>query len=147
MNKASETIVGAHTIAGRPILIQRTTWKNGPGLSYDILDADTHECLTGESFDDYPTDEQIQAVLRQERANRAAVFYPKTDLDTLPCIEVAGVLTYLYLDSEGVLQVSIHLDTTDPGLVRPDATVPLRVMVGDDIVFDDSHQSSAGEGA
>lgn len=64
MNKASEAIVGEHTIAGRPILIQRITWKNSPGLSYDILDANTHECLTDdESFDNYPTDEQIQAVL------------------------------------------------------------------------------------
>lgn len=71
VSTASETIVGEHTIGGRRILIQRSTWKYDPGLSYDILDANTHQYLTvEESFDAYPTAEQIQDVL--DRAHAAA---------------------------------------------------------------------------
>ncbi|WP_147339708.1 hypothetical protein [Actinomadura spongiicola] len=73
-----------------------------------------------------------------ERANRAAAFHPMRDEDTLPCIEVAGIQVYTYLDpTTRTVRVSIHLDTTDAALLRPDETVPLRVMCGDEVLFDD----------
>ncbi|MFD8417233.1 hypothetical protein ACFV2Q_36765 [Streptomyces sp. NPDC059650] len=72
--------------------------------------------------------------------NRAAVFYAADD-DGPSCVEVAGVLVFGYLNAEdGVVQVSVHLDSADPDhLVRPDGTVPLRVVVEDTVVFDDSN--------
>jgi hypothetical protein len=70
--------------------------------------------------------------------NRAAVFHSADD-DGPACIEVAGVLAFLYLDSEdGVVRISVHLDSADPEyVVRPDDTVPLRVVVEDTVVLDD----------
>jgi hypothetical protein len=61
---STEKIVGTHTIHGVTVKIQRITWNNDPGLSYDVLDA-AGEYLTDESFDDYPTEEQITDVLRE----------------------------------------------------------------------------------
>ena len=58
----SERIVDTRVIYGVKVEIQRITWKNDPGLSFDII-ADG-EMLTDESFDDLPTDEQIMDVLR-----------------------------------------------------------------------------------
>ncbi|MEV1179106.1 hypothetical protein, partial [Nonomuraea sp. NPDC049784] len=73
------------------------------------------------------------------QANREAIFHPMTEDDTLPALETAGVLVFAYLDAaEKAVRVSVHLDTTDERLIRADATVPLRVMVGDAVVFDDS---------
>lgn len=72
--------------------------------------------------------------------NRAAVLYSADDQGP-SCIEVTGVLVFGYLDAEdGVVQVSVHLDNADPEhVVRPDGTVPLRVVVEDTVVFDDSN--------
>ncbi|WP_328373010.1 hypothetical protein OG800_49505 (plasmid) [Streptomyces sp. NBC_00445] len=70
--------------------------------------------------------------------NRAAVFHAADD-DGPGCIEEVGILVFLYLDSEdGVVRISVHLDSADPELVvRPDGTVPLRVVVEDTVVLDD----------
>ncbi|MFB7998888.1 hypothetical protein ACFC4G_39440 [Streptomyces sp. NPDC056002] len=70
--------------------------------------------------------------------NRGAVFYAADD-DGPSCIEVAGVLVFGYVDAEdGVVRVSVHLDSADPEhVVRPDGTVPLRVVVEDTVVLDD----------
>lgn len=75
-----------------------------------------------------------------EDLNRAAVFYAADDQGP-SCIELVGVLVFGYLDAEdGVVQVSVHLDSADPDhVVRPDGTVPLRVVVEDTVVFDDSN--------
>ncbi|WP_053673206.1 hypothetical protein [Streptomyces sp. H036] len=72
--------------------------------------------------------------------NRAAVFYAADD-DGPSCVEVAGVLVFGYLNAkDSVVQVSVHLDSADPDhVVRPDGTVPLRVVVEDTVVFDDSN--------
>ncbi len=72
--------------------------------------------------------------------NRGAVFYAADD-DGPSCIEVAGVLVFGYVDAEdGVVRVSVHLDSADPEhVVRPDGTVPLRIVVEDTVVFDDSN--------
>ncbi|MGD1220642.1 hypothetical protein AB9Q10_19680 [Streptomyces krungchingensis] len=75
-----------------------------------------------------------------ESLNRAAVFYAADDQGP-SCIEVTGVLVFGYLNAEdGVVQVSVHLDSANPDhVVRPDGTVPLRVVVEDTVVFDDSN--------
>ncbi|MBN0045760.1 hypothetical protein JS756_16930 [Streptomyces actuosus] len=75
-----------------------------------------------------------------EGLNRAAVFYPADDQGP-SCIEVAGVLVFGYLDAEdGVVRVSVHIDSADPEhVVRPDGTVPLRVVVEDTVILDDSN--------
>ncbi|MFD8947730.1 hypothetical protein ACFV0B_02565 [Streptomyces xanthophaeus] len=75
-----------------------------------------------------------------EGLNRAAVFYAADDQGP-SCIEVAGVLVFGYLDAtDGVVRVSVHLDSADSEhVVRPDGTVPLRVVVEDTVVFDDSN--------
>lgn len=69
--------------------------------------------------------------------NHAARFLPADPEDPtrLPCIEVAGVQVYAYI-RDGVLRVSVHLDTTDEALLRPDNTVATRVIVGDRTVFE-----------
>ncbi|WP_307624385.1 hypothetical protein [Streptomyces sp. V3I7] len=81
------------------------------------------------------------------KANSAAVFHPqeRPDDEGLPCIEVAGVLVFAYLDADSrTLRVSVHLDSTDKELLRPDGSVPLRVEVEDDTVFP---PPQAGQGA
>ncbi|WP_331738811.1 hypothetical protein [Embleya sp. NBC_00896] len=80
----------------------------------------------------FPSAEECEAF------NCGARFHPQTDEDgTLPCAETAGALTFTYLDHRtGTLRVSIHLDSVDPAIVRPDGTVPLRVDVGDTVLLD-----------
>lgn len=72
-------------------------------------------------------------------ANSSAVFHPMDgpEDEGLPCIEIAGVLVFAYLDPErkGV-RVSVHLDTTDEQLVRADSTVPMLVEIETATVFD-----------
>lgn len=70
--------------------------------------------------------------------NSSALFHPMAgpDDEGLPCIEVAGVLVFAYLDADmQAVRVSVHLDTTDEPLIRSDATVPLHVEVGSSTVF------------
>ncbi|MFC9932329.1 hypothetical protein [Streptomyces sp. NPDC127190] len=70
--------------------------------------------------------------------NSAAVFHPMAgpDDEGLPCIEIAGVLVFAYLDADmQAVRVSVHLDTTDELLVQPRQTVPLHVEVEDSTVF------------
>lgn len=65
------------------------------------------------------------------RANLAARFHPADlarDPGSKPCMEVAGVVAFLYLDPKlRKVRYSIHLDSTDERLVRPDGTVPIQV--------------------
>jgi hypothetical protein len=78
-----------------------------------------------------------------EQANRDVVFHPQTDDNDLPCVEVDGVLVFAYLDHDaGAVRVSVHLDTAEDRLVRPDGTVPLRVEVEDAVVLDDSAEGN-----
>ncbi|WP_435060338.1 hypothetical protein [Streptomyces sp. bgisy060] len=59
--------------------------------------------------------------------------------DTLPALELGGVLVFVYLDPESAeLRVSVDLDTVDQRLVRhddPDETVPMHITVQGDTVF------------
>lgn len=71
--------------------------------------------------------------------NSVAVFHPMAgpDDEGLPCIELAGVLVFAYLDADReAVRVSVHLDTADEQLVRPDGTVPVQVEIEDATVFD-----------
>ncbi|WP_256256069.1 hypothetical protein [Streptomyces sp. MUSC 14] len=72
------------------------------------------------------------------QANSAAVFHPQENPDDegLPCIEIAGILVFAYLDADReAVRVSVHLDTPDQRLVQADGTVPIQVEVEDDTVF------------
>ncbi|MFD0067405.1 hypothetical protein [Streptomyces sp. NPDC056690] len=72
-------------------------------------------------------------------ANSSAVFHPleNPDGEGLPCIEIAGILVFAYLDADrGAVRVSVHLDTPAEQLVRADGTVPLQVEIDDTTVFD-----------
>ncbi|MFD0069172.1 hypothetical protein ACFV99_26435 [Streptomyces sp. NPDC059944] len=82
----------------------------------------------------FPTAEQCQ------RANQSAVFHPMLGAGNgKPCSDVAGVVTFTYLDpARRAVVVSVHLDTAASELVRPDGTVPLHVMVEDSVILDDS---------
>jgi hypothetical protein len=71
-------------------------------------------------------------------ANSAALFHPQEgpDDEGLPCIEIAGILVFAYLDADRkAVRVSVHLDTTDEQLVRADGTVPMQVEIEDATVF------------
>lgn len=60
----SETIVGTHQVWGREVQVVHLTWRDAEGSSYDLWDSVTGEVLTvDESFDCYPTDEQMLAVV------------------------------------------------------------------------------------
>lgn len=72
------------------------------------------------------------------RANSEAVFHPMAgpDDEGLPCLELAGILVFAYLDPDmRAIRVSVHLDTTHEQLLRPDGTIPLQVEVEDATVF------------
>lgn len=89
-------------------------------------------------------DYQFPSEKECERANRAATFHPISDEETLPCVEVAGIQVYTHLDpTTQAVRVSTHLDTTDAALLRPDATVPLCVMCGDDVLSEDTDPAQA----
>ncbi len=71
-------------------------------------------------------------------ANCVAVFHPMQgpDDEGLPCIEIAGVLVFAYLDADTrALRVSVHLDTADEQLLQADDSVPVQVDVEDTTVF------------
>ncbi|MFJ7258312.1 hypothetical protein ACIQWV_38775 [Streptomyces sp. NPDC098085] len=87
-----------------------------------------------------PLDFVFPDVVTADGLNRGAVFYAADD-DGPSCIEVVGVLVFGYVDAEdGVVRVSVHCDSADPEhVVRRDGTVPLRVVVEDTVVLDDSN--------
>ncbi|MFI9825266.1 hypothetical protein ACIHFC_33235 [Streptomyces sp. NPDC052013] len=79
-------------------------------------------------------------------ANSSAVFHAQEgpDDEGLPCIEIAGVLVFAYLDADrGAVRISVHLDTADEALVQDDGTVPVQVDVEDATVFDSLAPSPA----
>jgi hypothetical protein len=58
------------------------------------------------------------------------------DDEGLPCIEIAGVLVFAYLDADTrAVRISVHLDTTDEQVLLADGTVPVQVDVEDATVF------------
>jgi hypothetical protein len=66
----SEMVVGTEIVNGRELEIERTTWRDSAGLSYAVYDKTTGNDLTEDgSFDDYPTQEQLTAVLEHAEAD------------------------------------------------------------------------------
>ncbi|MDT0307237.1 hypothetical protein RM780_09705 [Streptomyces sp. DSM 44917] len=94
-----------------------------------------------------PPDRTFPGEKECEQANRTAVFHPMVEDEGVPCIEVGGVLVFTCLDHlSGAFLVHIDLDTADDRLVRPDATVPLRIEVQGDTVLDDSAEGTPRRG-
>ncbi|MGI5185490.1 hypothetical protein ACQEVZ_55530 [Dactylosporangium sp. CA-152071] len=67
--------------------------------------------------------------------NLAAAFHPATFDVVQPSIQVAGVWVFAFINPDGVLQVSVHLDETELWLLSPASTVPIRVTVQGTDVF------------
>jgi hypothetical protein len=70
--------------------------------------------------------------------NTAAVFHPqiRPGDEGLPCVEVAGIVVFAYLDADiQAVRISVHLDTTDERLLLSNETVPLHIVVEDNVVF------------
>jgi hypothetical protein len=62
----SEMVVGTATVNGRELEIVRLTWRDSPGLSFDVYDRYTGQCFTEDgSLDDPPTEEQLTAIVKQ----------------------------------------------------------------------------------
>lgn len=60
----SSKIVGGCEVAGRSLAVVRHTWRDATGRSFDVEDTATGEILTmDESFDSYPTSEQLSALV------------------------------------------------------------------------------------
>jgi hypothetical protein len=62
---SSRRTVGRHVVAGRRLRVERLTWDNHPGLSFELYDDVTGECLTMDgAFDDYPAMAQMRDAAR-----------------------------------------------------------------------------------
>ena len=81
-----------------------------------------------ESYSDFPNAKECEVLNRSVRLR-----YADTPGD-IPCIEVAGVQAYLYVDHKtGRMVVSIHRHGADERIVRDGDTVPqLEVIVDAD---------------
>ncbi|MGP4014160.1 hypothetical protein [Streptomyces sp. 4N124] len=100
---------------------------------YTLYDADISRCVIA------PRNPSLSDAEECAEANSAAVFHAMRgpDDEGLPCMEIAGILVFAYLDADrGAVRISVHLDTTDEQLVRADGTVPLLVEIEDATVFD-----------
>ncbi|MFD8078995.1 hypothetical protein ACFV3E_40850 [Streptomyces sp. NPDC059718] len=78
----------------------------------------------------------VSARLRT-RLHRMARFWPadRAEPGSLPALQVAGVLVFAYVDSDGrTLRVSVDLDTTHPALVR-NGKIPMHVTVQGTTVY------------
>jgi hypothetical protein len=85
-----------------------------------------------------------------DEAGLNAVFHPQTHIlkswlsradqppEEHPCLEVAGVQAYLYVDPQlPAIRLSLHLEDVIKPLRLPDGeSVPLRVMVNETVVYD-----------
>ncbi|MEU9917805.1 hypothetical protein [Streptomyces sp. NPDC051001] len=100
---------------------------------YTLYDADISRCVLA------PRNPSLSDAEQCAEANSAAVFHAMRgpDDEGMPCLEIAGILVFAYLDADReAVRVSVHLDTTDEQLVRADGTVPTVVEIGDATVFD-----------
>ncbi|MFJ5779314.1 hypothetical protein [Streptomyces sp. NPDC093094] len=82
--------------------------------------------------------------------NAAAVFHPMAGPhdEGLPCIEIAGILVFAYLDPDlHALRVSVHLDTTDHRIAPPGQTVPLHIEAEDTTLHSSTAPTPAARAA
>ncbi|MFF9690439.1 hypothetical protein [Streptomyces sp. NPDC014623] len=80
---------------------------------------------------------RVSARLRH-RFHRSARFWhvKRGEPDSLPALQVAGVLVFVYIDRQhGTVRVSVDLDTAHRSLLRPDDRVPLEISVQGHTVF------------
>lgn len=75
----SEKLVGEYVIDGRRVEITRLAWRDATGLSYDITDAETGDLLRDESFDEYPTEEQVREALTEFTSPTEDEDHPQAD--------------------------------------------------------------------
>lgn len=67
----SEKVVGTHTVNGREIDIVQSVWRDAAGFSFDVVATDNGELLTTkESFDEYPSEEQIRQIVMKAAGPR-----------------------------------------------------------------------------
>ncbi|AZP14719.1 hypothetical protein EJC51_47435 [Streptomyces aquilus] len=100
---------------------------------YTLYDEDIARCVLA------PRNPSLSDAEECAEANSTAVFHAMRgpDDEGLPCMEIAGILVFAYLDADReAVRVSVHLDTTDEQLVRADSTVPMVVEIEDTTVFD-----------
>ncbi|WP_427168781.1 hypothetical protein ACQF4J_46965 (plasmid) [Streptomyces sp. C1-1] len=100
---------------------------------YTLCDADISRCVLA------PRNPSLSDAEECAEAHSAAVFHAMRgpDDEGLPCMEIAGILVFAYLDADReAVRVSVHLDTTDEQLVRADGTVPMQVEIETATVFD-----------
>lgn len=64
-NIADQRIVATHTIRGIDFEVERTSWTNSDGLSFDVRQVETGFALHNESFDNQPTVQEIEQLIDQ----------------------------------------------------------------------------------
>lgn len=67
--------------------------------------------------------------IEADELNRAAEFFPQDGEGTRPCIQVAGVQVYVYIDDSGTVRVSVHLDATENAVLDARGLVPIRFRI------------------
>lgn len=77
-----------------------------------------------------------------DHVNRSAIFRGIFGNDELPEIELAGVAVTVYVDTDGLLRVSVHCDAGEPDLplLRGEGDcqrVAMAIKVNDTVVFED----------
>ncbi|WP_157120927.1 hypothetical protein [Nocardia miyunensis] len=80
---------------------------------------------------------------RVDTAHTAALLHPYrgANSDSLPAIEVAGSLVFVYLDRDHkALRVSVDLDSVAPWLLNDAERVPMLITVNGDEVFSADYQ-------
>ncbi|MFI6277988.1 hypothetical protein [Streptomyces sp. NPDC050988] len=69
----AEQLVDTHTVDGHTLEVHRLTWRDAPGLSYDVVDRATSELLTvDESFDNAPTLDQLHKLLESQKSGNTS---------------------------------------------------------------------------
>ncbi|WP_331732125.1 hypothetical protein OG613_47485 (plasmid) [Streptomyces sp. NBC_00015] len=66
----SEQVVSTHVVHDHTLEVYRLTWRDAPGLSYDVVDTTTGTLLTDESFDDPPTLDELRELLETKDAGK-----------------------------------------------------------------------------
>lgn len=69
----SEQLVDTHAVDGHTLEVHRLTWRDAPGLSYDVVHRATSELLTvDESFDNAPTLDQLHKLLESQKSGNTS---------------------------------------------------------------------------
>ena len=69
---SSQQFIGTHRVRGYTVKVERITWNNSPGLSFDLYEQDENgdlELLNDESWDEYPTRDQMLEALSEHHGD------------------------------------------------------------------------------